>query len=113
MRVLVGVLLGASVLAAGCGPDCQSTCQRIYSTVEGGCGIQVPGRTRDESIRSCVTSCEDALVRPGQLGDYDPNTRSSNGETVTLENEKQAAAWMDCIQEADCLALDDGFCAPL
>jgi hypothetical protein len=114
MRLVVVVLLGlGGSLLAGCGPNCQSTCQRIYSTAEDGCGIPIPGRDAEDSISDCVAMCEDALQHPGQLGDYDPNTRNTSGEAVTLENEKQAGAWMDCVAEADCRALDDGYCAPI
>ncbi len=114
MRFAAVLLIGlVPVLTTACGPDCRSTCQRIYSTAENGCGIPIPGREPEASIRDCVDECEDALSTPGVLGDYDPNTRNTSGEAVVLENEKQAAAWMDCVDQADCLVLDDGFCAPI
>ena len=30
-----------------------------------------------------------------------------------LDNEKQAAIWMDCVEQTACEDIDDGFCAPI
>ncbi len=107
-----GVLLG---LTTACGPNCQSSCQRIYSSSE--CNIAVAGFDspdgKAELIRQCVDDCDYALRFPGELGDYNPNERHTSGETITLANEEQAAAWMDCIDTVDCSQLNDGFCAPI
>lgn len=119
--VFTAVLAGlVCALLAGCGPDCQSTCNRIYQPSE--CGIAKPGRTSNELTRSCISECNSALQSPGTLGDYDPTRRRSSSAAIILENEKQAAAWMDCVWDvapdatpAQCADLDpaSGYCAPI
>jgi hypothetical protein len=111
IRGLLAAVVAAAALA-GCGPTCQSTCTKLYSTADGGCGLPTPGRTFEQALDDCMDDCEYAIVRPGELGDYDPTTPIGGGQTVTLENEKQAAAWMDCVEAAACERLDDGFCPP-
>ncbi len=112
------LVLGAAGLlglTSACGANCQSTCQRIYSSSE--CNIAVAGfndaNGRAELIRECVTRCEGALDHPGELGNYDPNDRTTSGDTVELRNEVQAAAWMDCVESTACEQLSQGFCAPI
>ncbi len=61
----------------------------------------------------CVAACDDALDVPGDLDGYDPDERNVSGDKVILENEKQAAAWMDCVAETACEGLEDGYCAPI
>jgi len=48
------------------------------------------------------------------MGVYDPY-QPYHGDAQTLENEKQAAAWMDCVWSADCSDLDPsvGLCSPI
>ena len=112
MRSIVSVLVLATAALAGCGPTCQSTCRRVYSPSE--CGIVTPGVDDwTEMYGDCVNSCEDALSQTGVLGDYDPDERITNGTSVTLQNERQAAAWMDCVAETDCERLNDGYCEPI
>lgn len=113
MRLVFSAIVLTVPLLSACGPNCQTTCTRIYSSAENGCGIAVPGRDEDQVIRDCVDECEFALARPGEIGDYDPNTRNTSGTAIELQNEKQAAIWMDCVEQTDCVALDDGFCAPI
>jgi hypothetical protein len=115
MRVhaaLLTIVLGASA----CGPTCQESCNRLYAPEPDACDISVPGRTVEEVTRLCVDSCEDALKQTGELGDYDPNRRRASDSTVALENELQAAEWMDCVEATTCELLDPrtgGYCAPV
>ena len=120
---LTFAFLGAfAALQAGCGENCQSTCDHIYSESE--CDVRELGRTADRSIRDCVARCENALQQVGDLGDYDPYVKRPATEKVELENEKQAAAWIDCVWDfapqqgpsAGCVDIDPatgGYCAPI
>lgn len=109
-RPLVLVLF-AAIAATGCGPTCQTACSRLYSPQE--CDIRVPGQPDwTDTYRDCVDECELALTLPGELGDYDPDERPTGGESITLDNERQAAAWMDCVEENTCERLNDGYCPP-
>lgn len=114
------VALGASGVAAlvGCGPNCQNTCDQIYNV----CGIDKPGQTAAELVRDCVSECEGALRESGEIGDYDPNRRRASAASIRIENETQAAAWMDCVwfrapdgTPDQCADLDptSGYCAPI
>lgn len=103
------VLLSALV---GCGPNCQSTCQRLYGDAPN-CAIQRAGRDAEELIDYCMTQCETAMETPGDLGEYDPLVAQGQNESITIDNEKQAALWMDCISESDCSRFSDGYCAPV
>lgn len=103
------LLLGS----AGCGPNCQEACNKLYSDNEGGCAISKPNSTLEENIKECRRECETALDYVGELDGYDPDERQGTSESVTLENEKQAAVWMDCVMETVCEDLRSGYCAPL
>ena len=115
-------LLSLAVMASGCGPDCQSTCQKLYGT-KPNCGDPDPktgfnglvryGNTREELLRQCEDECESALDNPGDVGNYKPKEYSAVSEAVELETDKQAALWMDCIAETSCKLLDEGYCAPV
>ncbi|MFZ5477828.1 MAG: hypothetical protein ACOZNI_13720 [Myxococcota bacterium] len=109
------LLLLASLI--GCGPDCQSSCDKIFGDGPDECNIQLPGHEgatgRQEMTSACMSHCEAALARNGEIGDYSPNERSSANDSISLENEKQAAAWMDCVAETECSFLDEGYCAPV
>ena len=112
---LTGMLVVATALLAGCGPDCRSSCERLYLDGPDQCNInvadQVGAEGADELVRNCMATCDDAMTKTGELGDYDPNVRGS-ADSVTLQNEKQAAAWMDCVAETSCDNLGDGYCPP-
>ena len=109
----IGLTLLAA-LATGCGPTCQTTCAKIYGQVaDGNCGRSIPGEDREESYGRCVDTCERGLDIPGELDGYNPNERITSGTIPNLENEKQVAAWMDCVDNTACDLLDDGYCAPL
>lgn len=117
MRALVVVIVAS--LLAGCGPNCSKACERVYDD----CQITKPGQEKGELLQDCVTECEDALLQDGDVGDYQPNRpRSSQNRSIILENESQAAAWMDCVFDvapdataAQCQQLDPsvGYCAPI
>lgn len=110
MRVLGTVLGGLVVagLAAGCGYDCQSACTKVYA--EDDCNKPTPGQDWSEAWRDCVDECETALRYPGELGDYDPNSQQTSAEAVELQNEAQAAAWMDCVENTACELIEKGTC---
>lgn len=120
MKPLLYVAAGAIGLAAlvGCGPNCQNTCDQVYSV----CGITKTGQTTRELVQRCVTECDAAMQQAGELGDYQPEARRSSAVSIELENEVQAAAWMDCVWNhapdgtpEQCADLDpsSGFCAPI
>jgi hypothetical protein len=111
MRVVTMWVLGASALLGGCGPTCQSTCNKIYSPSE--CAVPTPGQEWTDMNRDCEDACEEALTKPGEVGDYDPDERNTTGESIELENERQAALWMDCIAEQACDRLQEGYCEPI
>lgn len=103
-----------ALLASGCGPNCQSTCSRLYGNGTDECQITRPGyQTSEQLSNTCMDACEEALTKSGEVGDYDPNARHGSTTGVVLENEKQAAVWMDCIVETDCDFLESGYCAPV
>ncbi len=109
--VLVIAALAAAV--AGCDKNCQDTCSRIYDAAE--CNIQPGGLTPQELIRDCQNTCEAALSNTGPMGDYNPYVRRNPLDPKTIENEKQAAAWMECVAAATCEELDPAFglCEPI
>ena len=117
MRSLTLVFGGAIlVLQSACGPDCQSTCEKLYSR-GGECKFTSPGDPDGEkSFSVCSESCEEALATPGDAGDYNPNEKTSSSQSISLDNDQQAAMWMDCVAEKSCeLIKSTGgrFCAPI
>lgn len=113
------LVLLSSLLA--CGPNCQSTCQRLYGEstqrVYGeqitDCGIDRAGRDASELVDTCMDECQAALEVPGEVGPYEPYERTGSSESVDIENERQAAVWMECIAETSCDRLREGYCAPV
>ena len=103
----------AGALLGGCGENCQSTCTKIYDPAE--CNIQIGGVAATELIRDCETDCEAALTNTGPMGDYNPFVRRDPLNPKDITNEKQAAAWMDCVASATCEELEPGFglCEPI
>ncbi len=107
--------------AAGCGKDCQSTCNKLYGAND--CGSAFDGapkgllgvETREEKMSECMDACENALQVPGKLGDYDPYTQKNPDDEPKpeLENDRQAALWMECVSEYDCPSLKQGYCLPV
>jgi len=109
MRVLAVLVVSGALGAAlaGCGTNCQSACSRAFGPDE--CNVQIPGQSAGDTIDACNIECTRALRKTGELGDFDPDTPA--GEKVVLENEKQAAVWMDCVEETSCDNINLGFCA--
>ena len=107
--VLVGLLLsgGLGLGLTGCGTNCQSACGRAFRTSE--CNVIRPGQTQEDLYSNCVLECQRALRRPGDLDGYEPDQPA--GESVILDNERQAAVWMDCVEETSCENLSDRYCA--
>ena len=105
----------ASTVLVGCGPNCQSTCQRIYGDgiQDVGADCAIPGRTSTDLINTCMQECEDALDTPGEIGSYNPIVQQGAQTSVELENERQAALWMECVGEKSCGNLEEGYCAPI
>jgi hypothetical protein len=114
--VLPLLLSSAALFVSACGPDCQSSCDKLFGDKSDECNIVVPGRSDDagrQDLRNeCVSHCQQALARNGDVGDYSPDERSSSADEVVLENEKQAALWMDCVAETSCEDLNSNYCAP-
>jgi hypothetical protein len=113
--------------ATGCGTvDCQSTCDKIYGEAPG-CGepkgtpgeegylsgLIGPSGSTEKMLRQCQDECTTALQTPGEVGNYAPTEYTPSTEVVELENDKQAALWMDCVSEFDCANLESGYCAPI
>ena len=69
--------------------------------------------SESELRNHCLDKCEDALEKPGTIGEYTPDEKTLNNQSVELGNDQQAAAWMDCIAETSCDNLADGYCAPV
>jgi hypothetical protein len=115
-----------SLFIAGCGNDCQSTCNKLYGT-KPNCGEEsgergsenyFPGLNRfgeDETKkkRQCMDECELAMKTPGEVGDYRPNEYTPSDVNVELTNDRQAAVWMDCVDSHACEKLAAGYCAPV
>lgn len=111
------LILAAVGVLAGCGPDCLSTCQHLHGDgidADGTeqCHITIPNVTEAALIRECTASCEYAIARAGDLDGYDPNQRIPPSQSQALKNDKQAAAWMDCVRQESCEDLKDYYCAP-
>lgn len=111
LSVVLAAALGGAALLAGCGPSCQSSCSRIFDPSQ--CDIRIPGEAWQEVRDDCISKCEDALNQPGEIAGYDPYEVNTSGTSVVLENEKQAALWMECVENTSCQDIDDGYCAPI
>lgn len=108
---LLLALLAFPLASAGCaGPTCESTCDKLFQTDQ--CNIEQPGVSQADERDACVSACESALDTPGDIDDYNPNERSSDRSRV-LQNDQEAAAWMECVSTTACEFLDDGYCAPV
>lgn len=103
-------LLAVAVTTSGCGPDCYSTCGKLYLEE---CNFESPGQTQTELMDTCVETCESALSVPGEVGEYNPFEKQPGDSAITIENDRQAALWMDCIAESACEKLEEGYCAPV
>lgn len=113
--MLAAALLGAALLS-GCDKNCQNTCTRIYAESE--CHVVIPGVTPEALQRECESACESALTRAGSMGNYNPYNNPDPENPPVLEdfNERQVAAWMNCVWDVECPQLDPvtgGVCAPI
>ncbi len=116
LRPVALALAGAAALAlTGCGPTCQSTCNRLYSTSGESCGdiLQRPGTSASQLLDTCIDACNDALQTPGEVDGYNPNERTNLSNENLLTNDKRAALWMDCVADTSCESLKDGYCKPV
>ena len=111
IRPIPLLLLPVVAFAAGCGPNCQNTCNRIYQPNE--CNIERAGRTADQLIDTCLGECEGALAKPGAIGTYDPQNSRGSADDFEITNDRQAAAWMDCVAATSCENLQKNFCPPI
>ncbi|MCA9491878.1 MAG: hypothetical protein KC621_18225 [Myxococcales bacterium] len=110
---IAAVALLAALGAAGCDKNCQNTCYHIYDPGE--CGINIGGVSEKDLKDQCISECTEALKRTGPMGTYDPYVPHDT-ENVELQNEKQAAEWMDCVWSATCEELEPtsgGICDPI
>ncbi len=113
-RIAALSLIPLLAFLSGCGPNCQTTCRRLYTAENDGCAIARPGNiTADQLINTCMDECEGALEKPGDVGSYNPFDNAGTSTSVQIENEKQAALWMDCIAQTSCVDLNAGYCAPI
>jgi len=110
---MLSALVLSTALAQGCGPNCQSTCDKLYGTTGDACSIQRPNTSEKELKTTCLEKCNAALDVPGELEGYDPDQQQGSSSSVEITNDKQAAVWMDCIAETACEDLDHGYCAPV
>lgn len=111
--VLAVALAAFPALFAGCGTpkNCQNACDKLFQTDQ--CNLEHPGVSLDEQRTNCLDACTAALSNPGDIGDYDPNQRTSGSTSVKLNNDQEAAAWMECVDATSCEYLGDGYCAPV
>lgn len=114
MRSLL-LLVPVALFATGCGPDCQSSCDKLFGDAPGQCDLAsgLPGVDPQNLRADCLSHCNGAMARNGEVsGDFNPDERSSGADEVTLDNEKEAALWMDCVADSSCENLNEGYCAP-
>ena len=119
-------LVALPLTLMGCGKDCQSTCTKLYGTAPN-CGdatgekdsegyfegLVNNDQSREEKLSDCESACKAGLSKAGEVGDYDPYKRlESDDERPELENDRQVALWMECIDEHSCQNILDGYCEP-
>jgi len=109
-RLLVVSIFGAS--AINCGPNCQSTCNRIYQPSE--CGIPSPGQTTEALLLKCLDLCETNLEKPGEVrAEYTPDQYTPSDDPIEFTNAEEVALWMECVNGQACELISDGYCAPI
>ncbi len=113
------VVLVSGLPAPACAPqqhDCVSSCEKLFGATNGQCDIQVPGHTGADGqsymLNECENYCQQAMDKAGDVGTYNPLVRTSGNEKVGLDNDAQAALWMDCVDTTACSDLKDNYCAP-
>ncbi len=109
-----------AVLASACEPTCQDTCRRFYEDEQ--CDAGPDGLDNERAIEQCLDICSDALQVTGPEVDvrdrrFNPDFVAPLNQTSTLDSEREAAAWMDCVwsfSDDECpTALDDQYCAKI
>ena len=114
-KLILFAVAMTQVLACG-GPDCRSTCERLYSSgtdASGETQCNIRGPNGDQYDR-CLSECNRAMETVGELGTYNPQEKPDPNEIPELKNDQQAAAWMDCIADASCeLLTKQSVCAPV
>ena len=110
LPLVLGGLVGLALVQTGCGPNCYSTCSKLYQEE---CKLESPGQTQSELIDTCLDACNSALDTPGEVGEYNPFEKQPGDAAITLDNDRQAALWMDCVAETACEKLESGYCAPV
>lgn len=119
MRIFALLAMVGSSVLVGCGPECRSTCERVYDDAQ--CGVTIAGADEGELIDDCERICNNALQVPGPAVDpsdrrFNPGAQviSSSAEDRELANENEAGAWIDCVwtfNDAECPdKLDDQYC---
>ena len=98
-KMWMSIALCASVLASACGPDCQTTCEKLYA--QGGeCDLPPLVMSSGSKIfQRCTETCESALKTHWDAGDYNPQEKTPSSQSIELVNDQQAALWMDCVEE--------------
>lgn len=112
-RTLVAAVVGLALAGAGCDKNCQNTCYRLYDPSE--CAIHIGGVSEKDLKDQCISECTAALKSTGPMGTYDPYV-PHDVDSPELQNEKQAAEWMDCVWAATCEELEPvsgGICDPI
>ena len=111
---LTALFLSTALAGTGCGPTCQSTCNRLYQEGGGDCSIPSAGLARSELMSLCMDECENALAIPGDArSDYQPDVYTPADKSIIFKNDKEVALWMDCVENTSCELLEDGYCAPV
>jgi hypothetical protein len=112
--IRAGLLLGVVVVSTGgCGKNCQNSCFRIFDQTE--CGVTIAGQTEEDLKQACIEECESALQEAGSMGIYDPYVGDRPDQPDELENERMAAAWMECVHAVECadLQVPGNACHPI
>jgi hypothetical protein len=119
MRVVAAGLI-AAIFLAGCQPTCSSTCTRFYAETE--CGAGPEGLPTEDAIQECVAICQEAVTLPGPEvvendRRFNPDFTAPLDQSHTLDDEREASAWMDCVwsfTDEECHdRLDAQYCAKI
>jgi hypothetical protein len=117
MRALA-LLTTTALLSTACGPTCASSCRRFYD--QEACNAGPEGLATEDAIAQCTDICHSALqlTGPEPAADdrrFNPEFIAPATQQTTLANEREAAAWMDCVwsfSDDECGdRLGDRYCA--
>lgn len=110
MRVAVVPLSIALITLGACGDPktCAASCDRFYAADQ--CDAAPAGIAQEEAIAGCTRECNAALQAPASDTDFDatdpwyendrrfnPNFVAPLDKTHELTNDREAAAWIDCV----------------